>query len=93
MVRDVYDENFIQQNCLVKVAQCGGYQEQPVCLYDFRVKNQLNDCLAFSTRHIAAKGKLNLILEDYIEVRHSESNEIEEEEKVAESIIREESKS
>ena len=46
----------------------------------------MNDCLAFSTRHIAAKGKLNLILEDYIEVRHSESNEIEEEEKVEGAI-------
>ena len=62
----MYDENFITPNCLVQSAHCGGYTEQPICLYDFTVKSTSNDCLNFSTRHMLS-GKADYIREDYID--------------------------
>ena len=46
--------------------ECGGYEEQAICIYDFTVKNLQHDCLNFSTRHITKEGKQKYVIEDYI---------------------------
>lgn len=41
---------------MVQTIDCGGYQNQPICLYDFTVKNFQHDVLVFSTRHMQSEG-------------------------------------
>jgi hypothetical protein len=52
---------------LVKTIGCGGYEKQPICLYDFTVKTMSHDCLAFSTRHFNKDGATKHIDKSYIE--------------------------
>ena len=52
-----YESNYLQEETLVRKVNCGGYLEQPFCLYDFTVKTLSHDCLNFSTRHMSKDGR------------------------------------
>ena len=67
-MRSDFYNNYLTEETLVKKANCGGYLEQPICLYDFTVKTMSHDCLNFSTRHMAENGKHKYIDTDYIKV-------------------------
>lgn len=50
--RAYFYDNYTKQEQMVDTIDCGGYTNQPICLYDFTVKNLQHDCLIFSTRHM-----------------------------------------
>ena len=51
---------------MVEKIACGGYTKQPICLYDFTVKNLQHDCLIFSTRHMQQDGVECFVDENYV---------------------------
>lgn len=67
-MRSSFYNNYLTEEMLVKNTNCGGYLEQPICLYDFTVKTMSHDCLNFSTRHMAQDGKSKYIDTNYIKV-------------------------
>lgn len=70
-VSQFYD-NYSKQELLVKNIDCGGYTNQPICLYDFTVKNFQHDVLVFSTRHMQSEGVESFLDENYITTRSSD---------------------
>jgi len=66
-VRSSFYNNYLTEEMLVKTIGCGGYEKQPICLYDFSVKTMSHDCLAFSTRHFNKDGMTKYIDKSYIE--------------------------
>lgn len=67
-MRSNFYNNYLTEEMLVKTVNCGGYIEQPICLYDFTVKLMSHDCLNFSTRHLNYDGKAKYIDFDYFKV-------------------------
>jgi len=65
-MRTSFYNNYLTEETLVKTIDCGGYLEQPICLYDFTVKGLSHDCLNFSTRHISEEGRSSYINYNYI---------------------------
>ena len=65
-VRSNFYNNYLTEELLVKKVNCGGYLEQPICIYDFTVKTMSHDCLNFSTRHMTHGGKSKFIDSNYI---------------------------
>ena len=51
---------------MVTAIDCGGHTKQPICLYDFTVKNLQHDCLNFSTRHMIGDGMSAWVDDNYI---------------------------
>ena len=47
-----YYGSYPQEEVLVDVQTCGGYDHYPICLYDFTPKILIHDHLVFSTRHL-----------------------------------------
>lgn len=47
-----YYGSYAQEEVLVDVQTCGGYNYYPICLYDFTTKVLDHDHLVFSTRHL-----------------------------------------
>ena len=76
-VRSNFYNNYLTEEMLVKKVSCGGYLEQPICIYDFTIKTMSHDCLNFSTRHLTQGGKSRYIETNYIKkpVRPSRQNE------------------
>ena len=62
---DFYN-SYLTEELIVQNISCGGYLNQPLCLYDFTVKTLQHDCLNFSTRHISENGEAGFILLNYI---------------------------
>ena len=71
-MRSNFYNNYLTEELLVKNQVCGGYLEQPICLYDFTVKTLSHDCLNFSTRHLTQSGPESFIERNYIGNKSSE---------------------
>lgn len=64
--RTKFYDNYVKQEMLVSQIDCGGNTKQPICLYDFTVKNLQHDVLNFSTRHMQNEGVDSFIDDNYI---------------------------
>lgn len=56
-VQTNFYNNYLMEETLVDLLRCGGFRHQPICIYDFTVKNLSHELLNYSTRHLNEEGK------------------------------------
>lgn len=75
-MRTNFYNNYVTEETLVCMAECGGYRQQPICLYDFTIKCLSPELLNFSTRHMSYEGFDAYIDTGYMDKSHAKSIEL-----------------
>lgn len=73
-MRTNFYNNYLTEEVLVETLTCGGFRHQPICLYDFTVKNLSHELLNYSTRHLTEDGRDAFINNNYFCRHRAPSN-------------------